>query len=109
VPRNESNGHEERSNGRTPRRGSSGGIRRVAESATQQLGELTGRRAEFVSGIERTDEGWRLTVEMVEVERIPDSTSVMASYDVQTDGDGNLTGYARSRRYVRSQSDTWEA
>lgn len=76
--------------------------------AIEQLEELTGRRPEFVSGIERTDEGWRLTVEVVEVERIPDTTSVMSSYQVRADDDGNLVGYARSRRYVRSQSDEWE-
>ena len=92
--------------GRSP--GSAGGIRRIAQVASEQLGELTGRSPEFVSRIERTDEGWRLTVEVVEVERIPDTTSVMASYELRADDDGNLLGYARSRRYVRSQSDEWE-
>jgi len=31
--------------------------------------------------------------------------SVLATYEVDLDGDGNLVRYARSRRYNRSQAD----
>jgi hypothetical protein len=88
------------------RNGSAGnGIARVTRSAARQLGEVTGRRPEFVSRVERRDDVWRLTVEVVEVERIPDSTSVLGSYEVVADGDGNILEYARSRRYLRNQPD----
>jgi hypothetical protein len=84
------------------------GIAQVARRAVEQLGLLTGKEAEFVSRVERCDGGWRLSVEVVEVERIPDSTSVLGSYEVRTDGGGNLLEYARSRRYFRNQADQWE-
>jgi len=100
-------------NGQRHRRGerqrSPDGMALVARKAAQRLSELTGRKAEFVSHIERSDEGWRLTVEVVELERIPDTTSVLGSYEVLADDDGHLLEYARSRRYLRNQSDQWEA
>jgi hypothetical protein len=73
----------------------------IAAGAAQQLLELTGRQAEGVTGLERTDEGWRVEVEVVEVRRIPDTTDVLALYEVTLDEDGELEGYRRLRRYGR--------
>src|SRR5438874_12079273 len=73
--------------------------------AKQQLAALTGRPADSVSGLARDGEGWRVSIDVVELERIPSSTDVLATYECELDTDGNLVGYERIRRYVRSQSD----
>jgi Gas vesicle synthesis protein GvpO len=73
----------------------------VAAGAAQQLLALTGREAEGVTGLERTEDGWRVEVEVVEVRRIPDTTDVLALYEVTLDEDGELEGYRRLRRYGR--------
>lgn len=73
----------------------------VAALAAQQLLELTGKGVEGVTGLERTDDGWKVHVEVVEVRRIPDTTDVLALYEVQVDEDGDLMGYRRLRRYAR--------
>lgn len=73
----------------------------VAAEAARQLLELTGRQAEGITGLERTDDGWTVQVEVVEVRRIPDTTDVLALYEVTTDDGGGLEGYRRLRRYVR--------
>ena len=73
----------------------------VAARAAQQLLELTGKGVEGVTGLERTDDGWNVHVEVVEVRRIPDTTDVLALYEVQVDEDGDLMGYRRLRRYAR--------
>lgn len=75
----------------------------VAAHAAQQLLELTGKGAEGVTGLERTDDGWKVHVEVVEVRRIPDTTDVLALYEVQVDEDGDLIGYRRLRRYTRGK------
>lgn len=75
----------------------------VARSAARQLAELTGRQPECVVGVERTDDGWQVEVEVVESRRIPDSTDILATYNVQVDEDGELSGYYRARRYVRGK------
>ena len=73
----------------------------VAARAAQQLLELTGKGVEGVTGLERTDDGWKVLVEVVEVRRIPDTTDILALYEVQVDEDGDLMGYRRLRRYAR--------
>ncbi len=76
----------------------------VARSAAQQLAELTGRAPESVIGIERSDDGWTVELEVVESRRIPDSTDILATYRVEVDEDGDLQGYHRVERYVRGKS-----
>ena len=75
--------------------------KQVAASVASQLLELTGREAEGVTGLERTDDGWKVLVEVVEVRRIPDTTDILALYEVMADEDGDLEGYRRLRRYAR--------
>ncbi|MET7548320.1 MULTISPECIES: gas vesicle protein GvpO [unclassified Streptomyces] len=74
---------------------------RAMRRAADQLAELLGREASSVSAVTATDDGWTAEVEVVEIERIPDTTSVMASYRVRMDSGGELTGYERTRRYSR--------
>jgi len=73
----------------------------IAALAARQLLDLTGREVEGITGLERTDDGWKVQVEVVEVRRIPDTTDVLALYEVEVDGDGELEAYHRLRRYTR--------
>jgi len=73
----------------------------VAIEAARQLLELTGKAAEGVTSLQRTDDGWRVQVEVVEVRRIPDTTDVLAIYELDVDEQGALQGYHRLRRYAR--------
>ncbi|MER5179252.1 gas vesicle protein [Streptomyces sp. NPDC002896] len=77
----------------------------VLRNARAQLQELTGMPAESVSSFERTDDGWRLEVEVLELERVPDTMSLLGSYEVDLDPRGELMGYRRLRRYERGRSD----
>jgi hypothetical protein len=79
--------------------------REAVREARTQLAELIGRPIEQVLAIERDEEGWEVIVQVVELERIPDSTDVLGAYRVNLDGDGEVVGYRRLRRYVRSQAD----
>lgn len=84
-------------------------VRRVADRAREFLQELSGADVESVSGLDRTPSGWAVTVEAVEVRRIPESTDVLATYEVELDEDGDLVRYERLRRYARAQSDRGDA
>jgi hypothetical protein len=74
---------------------------KLAGTAAQQLLELTGKAPEGIIGLEKNDDGWRVQVEVVEVRRIPNTTDVLALYEVDADAKGNLQGYRRIRRYAR--------
>ncbi|MEV6024290.1 gas vesicle protein [Streptomyces sp. NPDC052036] len=75
------------------------------KNAAQQLSELLGRAPQSVSALKPTADGWEALVEVVELERIPDTSSVMASYKVVLDPAGQLMAYERARRYTRAQVD----
>jgi hypothetical protein len=77
------------------------GASEVATSAARELLELTGKQPEGITGLERTDDGWTVQVEVVEVRRIPDTTDVLALYEVSTDERGQMQGYRRVQRYAR--------
>jgi hypothetical protein len=76
----------------------------AAREAVKQLAQLTGRRPETVLGLERDDDGWRVTLELLELNRIPSSTDVLGCYVVSLDDEGELTGYERAGRYQRGQT-----
>jgi len=80
-------------------------LREIAQQARQLLHELRGVDAEAVSGLTRSAEGWVVTLEVVELRRIPDSTDVLATYEVEVDEQGRLLRYERCGRYHRSQAD----
>lgn len=77
----------------------------VLRQARTQLAELTGANAEQVTSFEQTEDGWSLEIEVLELSRVPDTMSLMASYQVDLDPQGQLTGYRRVRRYERGRSD----
>ncbi|MEU0644061.1 gas vesicle protein [Streptomyces umbrinus] len=78
----------------------------VLRNARAQLSELTGMVAESVSSFERTEDGWTLQIEVLELLRVPDTMSLLASYEATCDLQGELTGYRRVRRYERGRSDS---
>ena len=81
--------------------------RQAIEHVRDEFPALLGRPIESVLGVERSDDdgGWMVTVQVVELERIPRSTDVLGAYAVELDKDGELLGYRRRRRFNRSQAD----
>lgn len=73
----------------------------AAGRAAEELLQLTGKDVEGIVGLQRSDDGWTVEVEVLEVRRIPDTTDVLALYEVDADEDGSLIGYRRLRRYGR--------
>jgi len=73
--------------------------------ARQYLEDVIGLTAESVSGLSRSHGGWKVNLDVVELERVPRSTDVMASYEVELDERGDLVGYRRLSRFYRNQVD----
>ena len=78
---------------------------KLAERARRELSEITGLEAESVTSLERHDDGtWKVTVELLELQRIPQTDDVLGAYETDLDENGELLGYRRVRRYARSQA-----
>jgi hypothetical protein len=85
---------------------SSPGAAEVIRKALEQFAAMTGKQPEGVTGVRATDDGgWSVLVDMLELERVPSSTSVLATYRVELDGQAQLRSYERVRRYRRSATD----
>lgn len=89
-----------------PSKGSGGlSAAEAAAAGLRQVIELIGKEPEGVTGVERSDDGWLVGVEVVEDRRVPSSADILAMYEAEIDSGGDLTSYRRIRRYPRSQGD----
>ncbi|MCL5996302.1 MAG: gas vesicle protein [Chloroflexi bacterium] len=77
----------------------------IVAKAKEELVALTGLSAGTVSGLSKDEQGWHVILDMIELKRIPESSDVLANYDVVMDGEGNLVSYQRTRRYYRGAAD----
>jgi hypothetical protein len=77
------------------------GVESAARSARRQLESLISHEAEGASAVQRTEDGWCVAVDVLEVPRIPDTTSLLATYEVRLDEEGTLMEYRRVHRYRR--------
>jgi len=77
----------------------------VGRFGLEQIAELTGKDPEGVSGVEPADDGWVVTVDVIEDRRIPSATDVLATYETEIGLDGALISYRRVRRYSRGRGD----
>ena len=98
--RENGSGHE------APRHGSSFTAKQAARAALRQIIELTDKQAESITGVERKEEGWTVSIEVVEDRRIPSSADILATYETRIDEDGELMSYRRVRRYSRGRGDS---
>jgi hypothetical protein len=93
------------------------GAAQAARRAREELAALTGREPESVLAVERDRDGdgdgkgngkadgWRVTLELLELRRVPNTTDLLGCYEVTLDGSGDLLGYRRTGRYLRGQPD----
>ena len=89
---------------RRPRERLSGA--QAARQARDELAAITGLKPEAVTSLERSEDGgtWWVTVELLELSRIPETDDLIGSYEAELDQSGELISYRRVRRYARSQA-----
>lgn len=81
----------------------------AAEAGLRQIAALTGKHPEGVTGVEPTEDGWLISVEVLEDRRVPSSGDILALYEAELDPDGSLLAYRRARRYSRNQATNEQA
>jgi hypothetical protein len=77
----------------------------LSQAALTTVQELTGYAPEAVTGLEWDGEFWQVTVDALELTRVPSTTDVLGSYVVQLDESGTLRGMRRARRFQRGQAN----
>jgi hypothetical protein len=100
---------QQRKKAAAPRAGSQesrrASAREVATQVVRELQDLTGKEPESIVSLSPDDDGWVVSVEVVESRRIPDSTDILAVYEVHAGSDGSLRSYERTHRYIRGRTN----
>ena len=77
----------------------------LGKAAMRTVHELTGYLPEAVTGLEWDGDVWQITVDALELSRIPNTTDVLGEYSVRLDEEGALRGYRRERRFQRCEAE----
>ena len=81
----------------------------LAEIITRAKEQLTALNPLLVSGVigaAKKEDGWHVTVELIERKGIPDAQDLLGVYEAVLDGRGDMLSYQRKK--VRRRSDTME-
>ena len=75
----------------------------VVDRAKEEILSVMNLEMNNVISCERTEEGWRLSAELVERRSLPDTQDILGIYEVLLDDTGVMTGYDRKK--VRRRMD----
>jgi hypothetical protein len=75
----------------------------LSQAALATVQELTGYKPEAVIGLEWDGDLWQVRVDVLELERVPNTTDMIGEYLVSLDEDGTLRGYKRISRFQRGK------
>ena len=67
----------------------------LVKSAREQLHDLTGLKVGSTVSVGKGESGWRVRVEVVEKNSIPDSQDILATYELSVDEAGDVQNFTR--------------
>jgi len=76
----------------------------VIKKARTELNALTGLEISSTLAANKDEEGWKVTMEVVEKHSLPDGMDILARYETLLDPDGNMQKFNRTR--MRKRIDT---
>jgi hypothetical protein len=79
------------------------GLVEARQRASEAADELLEQPLDNVVRVERTDDGWRVLVEVLERSAVPDTQDILGRYEITVDPSGTLTGYGLVERYRRGE------
>jgi hypothetical protein len=82
-------------------------LKEVSEKAIKELQAVMNLEVSSVTGVSKVkDDGWQVTVELIERKAVPDTQDLLGLYEVHLDDDGHLISFERKR--VRHRIDIIE-
>lgn len=81
-------------------------IPQLIERAREELSKVTGLELGSTLGAAKEEEGWRVSVELVEKHSLPDQMDILALYEALVDDEGNLISF--NRKSLRKRIETEE-
>ena len=81
-------------------------LRDVIDSGIDQLHDLLGLEVSKVVAASRKEDGWQMTVELIERKAVPDTQDLLGTYLAFLNDEGELMSY--ERRAIRRRMDLEE-
>ncbi len=78
-------------------------VSEIAERAREELVKVTKLPLSGVIGTARDDQGWVVTIEMVEKKSIPDGMDVLGIYEVKLNDQGHIADFQRIKLRKRCE------
>jgi len=75
----------------------------LAERAKEQLAVVTGFSPVAAVGGFKDEEGWHISVDVLEMARLPESTDIVGTYVVTLDPEGNMVKFEKKRARLRGE------
>ena len=75
----------------------------LASETKRQMAAITGLTPDTISRLDRAEDGWSISIDMLEHRSIPRTQDLLASFEVKLDDDGQVTSWHRIGRFVRGQ------
>lgn len=76
----------------------------LAERAREQLAEVTGFSPVAAVGGFKDEEGWHISVDVLEMARLPEATDIIGTYVVTLDLDANMVKFEKKRARLRGEA-----
>jgi len=80
------------------------GIGEVIEKARADLHKLTSLEIGSTVAAKRDEDGWAVSMEVIEKHSLPDGMDILAAYETKLDPDGNMLEFKRIK--LRKRIDT---
>lgn len=80
------------------------GMMNLARRAKEQLVEVTGFSPVAAVGGFKDEDGWHISVDVLEMARLPESTDIIGTYVVTLDPEGNMVKFEKKRARLRGES-----
>lgn len=81
-------------------------VPKLVERAREQLAEVTGLELSSTLGASKDEDGWHISVEVIEKQSIPDGMDILATYETRLNDKGELLNFRRKK--LRKRIDTPE-
>jgi hypothetical protein len=76
----------------------------LIQRAREQLAQVIGLKLSSTLSASKDDQGWHISVEMIEKKSIPDGMDILATYEARVNDQGELLQF--SRKKLRKRIDT---
>ncbi len=76
----------------------------LTEQAKEQLAEVTGFSPVAAVGGFKDEDGWHISVDVLEMARLPESTDIIGTYVVTLDPEGNMVKFEKKRSRLRGEA-----